>query len=109
VMLAYVPSLTLYAIFLHANVPWSFGRLKYVIASPIFHRWHHTSEREGLNKNFAGLFSAFDCLFGTFYAPDGKQPVEFGVSDERIPSTLWGQLIYPFRRSQAGRAAIIHF
>src|SRR5262249_28123120 len=41
---AYVPALAVYAIALHANVTWSFGPLRYVIASPTFHRWHHTSQ-----------------------------------------------------------------
>ena len=53
---AYVPFLTFYAILLHANVGWSFGWLRYVLASPLFHRWHHTTEEQGLSKNFAPLF-----------------------------------------------------
>lgn len=50
------PILVFYAIFEHANVPWGFGPLRYVISTPLFHRWHHTSQDEGLDKNFAGLF-----------------------------------------------------
>src|SRR5438046_1838793 len=46
-----VPGLALYAIALHANVRWTFGPLRYVIASPTVHRWHHTSEDAGLDKN----------------------------------------------------------
>ncbi len=98
VVAAYLPFLTFYAIFEHANVSWNFGPLRYVIASPEFHRWHHTKETEGLDKNFAGLFPLFDLLFGTFYMPRGKHPTEFGVSGAPLPSTLWGQLAYPFRR-----------
>ena len=97
VMLAYVPFLTFYAILLHANVRWSLGPLGRVIASPAFHRWHYTSEQEGLDKNFAGLFPFLDIIFGTFYLPRGKQPARFGLENEPIPATLWGQLAYPFR------------
>ena len=61
----YVPFLTLYAILLHANVSWSFGPLRYVIASPLFHRWHHTRELQALDTNFAPLFPFWDVLFGT--------------------------------------------
>ena len=50
---AFVPFLTFYALVLHANVNWSFGPLRFIVASPVFHRWHHTSEEEGLDKNFA--------------------------------------------------------
>ncbi len=95
---AYLPFLLFYAIFLHANIPWGFGPLRYVIASPRFHRWHHTSEQEGLDKNFAGLFPVFDLMFGTFYMPGDRQPVQFGVYDGAMPHTLWGQLMYPFRK-----------
>ena len=90
-----VPILTFWAIFIHANVRWDFGPLRYVIATPRFHRWHHTSEEEGLDKNFAGLFPWIDLLFGTFYMPN-RQPVTFGVRDD-VPTGLLGQLAYPFR------------
>jgi len=72
-----------------------------VIASPTFHRWHHTSEREGLDKNFAGLLAFLDVIFGTFYLPKGQQPRCFGVEGEDVPPTLLGQLLYPFRRRAA--------
>jgi sterol desaturase/sphingolipid hydroxylase (fatty acid hydroxylase superfamily) len=97
---AYVPFLTLYALFLHANVGWSFGPLRFVVASPVFHRWHHTSEEEGLDKNFAGLLPVFDLLFGTFYMPPGRQPELFGVAGEVVPEGFLAQLAYPFRRGR---------
>ncbi len=95
---AVAPILAFYAIFLHANLRWDFGPLRYVIASPAFHRWHHTSQEEGLDRNFAGLFPWIDLLFGTFYMPRGVQPHKFGVAGENVPSGLLSQLAYPFRR-----------
>jgi sterol desaturase/sphingolipid hydroxylase (fatty acid hydroxylase superfamily) len=92
ILAAYVPFLTFWAIFLHANVPWSFGPLRYVIASPAFHRWHHTSEEEGRDKNF-----------GTFYLPAGRQPRRFGLADEEVPEGLVAQLVYPFSRRRPPR------
>ena len=97
VLAAFVPFLTLYALLLHANVSWTYGPLRYVIASPVFHRWHHTSEEEGLDKNFAGLFPFIDLVFGTFYMPPDRQPQRFGILDNSVPSGLLGQLVYPFR------------
>lgn len=94
----YVPFLTLYAVLIHANLGWSFGPLRYVVASPCFHRWHHTVEAEGLDKNFAGLFPVFDLLFGTFYMPRGEQPRRFGISGPRVPEAFLEQLAFPFRR-----------
>lgn len=93
--------LTLYAIFLHANLSWDLGPLRGVIASPRFHRWHHTKEAEALNKNFAGFFPLWDIVFGTYYMPRGKVPTDFGVPDA-VPMRLWGQLIWPFRARKSG-------
>src|SRR6266849_3555960 len=58
------PLLTILAILIHANVDWDWGPLRSVIASPRFHRWHHTREDEGLDKNFAGLLPLWDIYSG---------------------------------------------
>jgi sterol desaturase/sphingolipid hydroxylase (fatty acid hydroxylase superfamily) len=97
---AFVPFLTFYALLLHANVNWAYGPVRYVIASPVFHRWHHTSEEEGLDRNFAGLFPFIDLAFGTFYMPEGRQPQRFGIRGGAVPDGLLGQLAHPFRRRQ---------
>jgi hypothetical protein len=89
----------------HANLNWTFGPLKYVFASPVFHRWHHTLEDEGLDKNFAPTFPVLDLIFGTFYMPPGKLPARFGVHDTEFPEGFLGQFVYPFRRSGALRAS----
>ena len=94
----YLPFLTFYAIFIHANVRWDFGPLRYVIATPAFHRWHHSAEANAINRNFAGLFPATDWLFGTLYLPKGVQPTTFGVSDLQVPAGFFGQLAFPLRR-----------
>lgn len=96
---AVVPLLLFWAIFIHANVPWSFGPLRWVIASPAFHRWHHAAEEQGLERNFAGLFPVFDLLFGTFHMPRDRQPRLFGIPGGDVPPGLWRQLWYPFRRT----------
>jgi sterol desaturase/sphingolipid hydroxylase (fatty acid hydroxylase superfamily) len=37
--------------------------LKWLIEIPDFHHWHHSSEREAIDRNYAAHF-AFDYLFG---------------------------------------------
>lgn len=101
VLAGYVPFLTLYALLLHANVSWDFGPLRLVLASPAFHRWHHTTEAEGLDKNFAGLFPFLDLAFGTLYLPRGRRPERFGILGDAVPAGLWSQLAHPFRRRPA--------
>jgi sterol desaturase/sphingolipid hydroxylase (fatty acid hydroxylase superfamily) len=86
----------LYSSMVHANLNWTFGPLRYVFASPVFHRWHHTVEAEGLDKNFAPTFPILDVLFGTFYMPPGKLPQHFGNGDPDFPEDFWGQLLHPF-------------
>jgi len=85
----------IYSSMVHANLNWTFGPLRYVFASPVFHRWHHTLEVEGLNKNFAPTFPLLDLLFGTFYMPVGKRPFHFGNGEADFPDDFWGQLIHP--------------
>jgi sterol desaturase/sphingolipid hydroxylase (fatty acid hydroxylase superfamily) len=97
VLAGYAPFLTFHALLLHANLPWTFGPLRYVVSSPAFHRWHHTTEAEGLDKNFAGLFPFIDVAFGTFHMPEGRLPERFGLLDDDVPPGLLRQLAYPFR------------
>ena len=33
--------------FVHANLNWTLGPFRYVLASPVFHRWHHTALERG--------------------------------------------------------------
>ncbi len=87
--------LGLAAVIVHANVGWTWGPFRYVVISPVFHRWHHTNERCAMNKNFAGLFPCIDMLFGTFYMPKGVQPLEFGVDESEVPAGVLAQLAYP--------------
>jgi sterol desaturase/sphingolipid hydroxylase (fatty acid hydroxylase superfamily) len=96
---AFLPFLTAYAIMLHANLSWDYGPFRYVLASPAFHRWHHTKAEEGQDKNFAGLFPLWDLMFGTFYMPRGRQAEVFGV-DDPVPKNIFGQLLYPFFSSR---------
>lgn len=51
--------------FLHANVAVSFGPLRWALASPAFHRVHHSADPRLYDTNFAGTFPLWDLLFGT--------------------------------------------
>lgn len=92
-----VPILVFFVIILHSNLNWNYGPFRWVLVSPLYHRWHHTTDPEGLDKNFAGIFPIWDLLFGTAHFPR-REPERFGVNHNPLPETLWGQLTYPFRR-----------
>jgi sterol desaturase/sphingolipid hydroxylase (fatty acid hydroxylase superfamily) len=84
--------------FVHANLDWTLGPFKYVIASPVFHRWHHTAAERGGEKNFAATFPVLDLLFGTFYMPAKELPDRYGVDDKTFPTSFGAQLVHPFTR-----------
>lgn len=95
----YVPFLSSYVAMIHANISWTYGPFRYVLASPAFHRWHHTTDEAGIDKNFAGLFPIYDVIFGTFYMPRGQQPRDFGIGfGKTMTDNFVGQLLYPFRQ-----------
>jgi len=83
------------AFLIHANITIKFGVLKWFVATPQFHQWHHSKIPKINNKNFAVQLPLLDLLFGTLYMPVGKRPRQYGVSD-RIPVGYLGQLLYPF-------------
>jgi len=98
VMLWVGPFTIAHSAFVHANLNWTFGPLQYVIATPVFHRWHHTAADRGGNMNFAGTFPFFDWIFGTYYMPRNEMPDHYGVSDPAFPSSFSGQMLYPFKQ-----------
>lgn len=102
----------------HANLDWDFGPFRYVLVSPVFHRWHHTSADRGGSSNFAGTFPLYDLIFGTFHMPAGQRPDAYGVDDPHFPSGFLRQLRYPLRSrrtavsgskdTEAGDTALTH-
>lgn len=99
-----VPYLFFYVVFVHSNLQWDFGPFRYLLVSPLYHQWHHTSDTEGLDKNFAGIFPVWDILFGTCHFPR-RVPKMFGVTHDKPPETLTGQLMYPFKRWLPARSS----
>ena len=91
--------------FVHANLDWTLGPFKYVIAGPVFHRWHHTAADRGGEKNFAATFPILDVLFGTFYMPAGELPDNYGIGEREYPTSFPGQLVRPFIHAVTGAQA----
>lgn len=98
-MEAYIVLVGLQAVFIHANVGINFGVLNYLVATPQFHQWHHSDDREAADTNFAVHLPVIDLIFGTFRIPKGQWPKSFGVIGPPVPSGIVRQAIYPFRKS----------
>jgi sterol desaturase/sphingolipid hydroxylase (fatty acid hydroxylase superfamily) len=94
---AYLVFVSFHAVFIHANVRWRFPGLRWVISTPEYHHWHHSSDEEGIDKNFAGFLPLWDLVFGTAHQP-GRWPKNYGTVNFQPPETWVGQLLYPFRR-----------
>lgn len=82
------------SIFLHSNIKISFGPLKWLVASPEFHHWHHANQAEAIDKNFSGQTPIWDVVFRTAYMP-GPLPEKYGVGDP-LPHDYPKQMFYPF-------------
>lgn len=84
----------------HSNFGLNFGPLKYLIATPLFHHWHHGSDREAIDINYAAHLPVLDRLFGTYHMPTDRWPEHYGVVGDPLPKGIWRQFLYPFQRKE---------
>ena len=99
---AYLFFVTLHATWTHCNFGPTIKWLEPFLILPRFHHWHHTSQAEAIDKNFAIHFPWIDKIFGTYYFPeDSSWPDAYGLANEYIPRGFWAQAVYPFIRRQA--------
>lgn len=102
---------TIWGFFIHANLRWRFGWLESVIATPAFHRWHHTND-ERRDHNYASMLPFFDRIFGTYYVPN-VWPSCYGIDEEMSPNLArqllarrpFGPRSVPSRTQAAGVAS----
>ena len=99
-LLAYLVVVSAQATFIHANVRFDFGPLKWIVATPQFHHWHHAAEPEAVDKNFAVHLPVIDAMFGTMHLP-ARWPHGYGIANgPRVPEGFLRQLAWPFRRDE---------
>jgi sterol desaturase/sphingolipid hydroxylase (fatty acid hydroxylase superfamily) len=89
------------SLLIHSNVRVNFGPLKWIVASPQFHHWHHANEPAAINKNFAGQLPLIDVLAGTLFMPE-RMPTAYGT-DEPVPALYHRQLVFPIAVKRAAR------
>jgi lathosterol oxidase len=95
-LFAYLVVVSAQATFIHANVRFTFGPLKYLVATPQFHHWHHAADAEAVDKNFAVHLPVLDVLFGTAHLPD-RWPSAYGtIGGTPPPRGFFRQLLWPF-------------
>ena len=95
VIFAYLIFVILHATWSHCNFRLRAKWLEKYLVMPRYHHWHHTSQREGRDKNFAVHFPWIDRIFGTYFYPDAW-PESYGLDGEKISPSFLKQTIEPF-------------
>jgi sterol desaturase/sphingolipid hydroxylase (fatty acid hydroxylase superfamily) len=95
IIFAYLIFVTLHATWTHCNFRLNAKWLEKFLVMPRYHHWHHTSQKEGIDKNFAIHFPWIDRLFGTYYYPD-HWPEKYGLDGEEISPNFLGQTVEAF-------------
>jgi lathosterol oxidase len=103
IILAYLIFVTLHATWTHCNFGPNVKWLEKFLVMPRYHHWHHTSQKEGIDKNFAIHFPWIDKLFGTYYFPE-HWPERYGLDGEEISPSFVGQTLEPFLPKRNGMA-----
>ncbi|MEM8981169.1 MAG: sterol desaturase family protein [Pseudomonadota bacterium] len=102
-----IPAVLMFAhlhnLYVHMDLPFEHGPLKYLVASPVYHRWHHADVPEAYGKNLANVIPAWDVMFGTYYYPgrcnEEMGALKTGVDDKNpflifvYPLLEWARLI----------------
>ncbi len=99
IIVAYLIFVTIHATWTHCNFGPNAKWLEKYLVMPRYHHWHHTSQKEGVDKNFAIHFPWIDKLFGTYYYPD-EWPKLYGLDGEEIPNGFIRQTIEPFTKKK---------
>jgi sterol desaturase/sphingolipid hydroxylase (fatty acid hydroxylase superfamily) len=63
----------------HSHIPLGYGRLSYVLVSPVMHQVHHSCEVQHWDKNFGFLFGLWDWMFRTIHVPHRDEPFRLGL------------------------------
>jgi sterol desaturase/sphingolipid hydroxylase (fatty acid hydroxylase superfamily) len=76
--------------------------VQHIFVCPAQHQIHHSVDRKHWDKNMGFIFAFWDWMFGTLYAPKGKEDITFGLGTEE-DGGKWhsvGALYFlPFRQS----------
>ena len=98
VMDIYIIIVGFQAVFNHANVHLPWGPLGYLIVTPDFHHWHHSSDDVAIDRNYAAHYAFIDRLFGTAIKGQKGFPEKYGVQGDYMPDGFAKQQMFPFRK-----------
>jgi sterol desaturase/sphingolipid hydroxylase (fatty acid hydroxylase superfamily) len=65
----------------HTWISWG-NRVEHVVCSPAQHQIHHSTDPRHYDRNFGGMLSLWDWLFGTLVTARTRQSITFGLGAE---------------------------
>ncbi len=69
----------LYQFFIHTELVPRLGVLERIFNTPAQHRVHHASNLVCIDRNYGGVLSVFDHLFGTYAEAPVDEPLRYGL------------------------------
>ncbi|MGC6511125.1 MAG: sterol desaturase family protein [Myxococcota bacterium] len=95
---------TIFQFFVHTRGIDKMGPIEGIINTPATHRVHHACDPHYLDKNYAGMFTFYDRLFGT-YVPETTPPTFGTVMPLASWNPLWanGELIHKINVQSKGK------
>ena len=79
--------------FVHTQLFGPLRWLGYVLNTPSMHRVHHARNDRYIDRNYAGVLSVWDRLFGSYVDEDPVDPPEYGIVE---PLNTWNPLTATF-------------
>jgi sterol desaturase/sphingolipid hydroxylase (fatty acid hydroxylase superfamily)/creatinine amidohydrolase/Fe(II)-dependent formamide hydrolase-like protein len=72
--------------------------LSRILISPAQHQIHHSVDMKHRDKNMGLIFSFWDWLFGTLYAPDAREEITYGITrkNQNPYTTVKSMYLEPF-------------
>ncbi len=82
--------------FNHANADFHLRWINRVFVDTSTHRIHHSTRAEHINKNFGGIFSFWDVVFGTYVRPVKGDCPPTGLLAGSAPQSVLAATVQPF-------------
>jgi sterol desaturase/sphingolipid hydroxylase (fatty acid hydroxylase superfamily) len=94
----------------HSHIQLGYGRLSYLLVSPVMHQVHHSCEVQHWDRNFGFLFGIWDWMFRTIHVPAKGEAFTLGLpAGSAGYRTVWQLFTTPFigaAKKLFGRATV---
>ena len=97
ILIVAAPLRSLIVALAHTNVRAGYGFFSLLITGPQYHRIHHSSRPEHIDKNFAELFPLWDVIFGTVWRPKPDEFPATGLVGGDVPAGFVDLIVWPVR------------